>query len=205
MLPELKFAYEIARWAHEEIYKQLQVARTTAPVEDLPEMVDIVYACREIGKFVDDLQKESRGLDKFVSRLACLKWLKMVDSPHNIKTEYATATPDMRICAGIPDFRHTPDAYNKLMDYLGIDPVLRDSGDIDSPHGTESTEVVRIHWPGFQSLVNRLTTEGYSLPDGIDPSKNYTDYKLGMRGRKKISDPPTAEELRKEGSEENPF
>lgn len=205
MFNELKYAFEVARFAHEEIYKSLQAARSVAQGVELEELVDIAYACREINKFVESLDKEVRGLDKFVERIGCLKWLQMVDGPDNIQTEYATATPDMRTCAKIPSVEADPAGYHKLMDYLGIDPVLRDAGDIETEHGKESTEVVRVHWPGFQTLVNRLNREGFQLPEGINPAANYTDYKFRIRGRKKINDAETREALQKGETPDNPF
>lgn len=205
MFNELKYAFEIARFAHEEIYKALQVARNSAQAIELEELVDIAYACREISKFIESIDSEAKGLDKFVERIGCLKWLQMVDGPDQIRTEYATATPDMRTCAKIPSVKVDPVAYNKLMDYLGIDPILRDSGEIETEHGRESTEVVRVHWPGFQTLVNRLNREGYQLPEGVNPSANYTDYKFRIRGKMKINDVETREALQKGETPDNPF
>lgn len=98
-----------------------------------------------------------------------------------IRTENVTATPDMKVNASIPTFEKQPFQYAELMTYLGVDSCLWDKGVVLTELGEEHTEVVRVHWPGFQSLITRLKAQGLPLPNGIDPNATFTEFALRMR------------------------
>lgn len=187
--------YRIAREAHEEIYKLLVELTAVVPNNSNEENVDIVYAMREAEKFVDDTRKDINKLKKLAEQVVCLKWASMPHTsktPKNIKTPYCTGTPEPKVCAHIPTVEKNPKEYGALMDYLAIDPMLRDIGPVISDLGKEETEVVKVNWPGFQSLINRLVANGCPLPDGIDPNETYTLYEVRCLKKLGVLDSPTA-------------
>jgi len=192
MLPILPVIYTEAINAHAAAYLKLQSVKAALPAATLNQLCNIAYALRETTKYIEDLRKELIAIEKFAERLACMRFIqdgeKTVRKKENIKTEYCTCTPAVNICAAIPKADKSPDEYNALMNWLGIDPVLRDQGEIETDRGIEDTEVVRIHWPGFQCLLNRLNSQGIALPDGIEMDKTYTEYKLRIRKKKGVNE-----------------
>lgn len=170
--------------AHREIYQTLATVKQSVNGESSCEdLVDIAIALRESEKHLDDIRKETSKFLENVERLVCLRYLEdasRVMTGEPIRTDLVTATPVMKVCAKIPTFEKSPDTYAALMTYLGIDPCLWDKGIQLTELGEEHTEVVRVHWPGFQSLITRLKANGLQLPDGIDPNATYTQFSLRM-------------------------
>lgn len=200
MPAECKALYSGSRKSHEDLYRLSQVINGAIPAADLETLCNIAHALRQSNKYIEDLRKTLTAIERFAERLACMRYIQDGDNEKqaNVKTEYVTATPDVTYCASIPTLERDAEAYHSLMSYLGIDPVLRDQGIIQNEDGTRDyTEVIKVHWPGFQSLMNRLAAAGIALPDGIDPEKTYTEYKLRLRSRKEIGEAT--------GATENPF
>lgn len=180
--------YETARAAHETAYKLTQALQQMLPRADNETRVNIGFACREAFKYLDDARKLAQGAAEQSERIACLDWLQSTIDGEPIKTEYVTASPDMKTQATIPTIEKNPDGYHKLMDYLGVDPILRDKGKVLTAEGEEETEVVKVNWNGFVSLLTRLQAAGYPLPDGIDTNATFTQYRLRYRRKKGVAD-----------------
>lgn len=172
-------------------------------------LADVAVILAEAEKFAEDTNKEIKAFRKTMERLTVMKYLQdatLVMQGEPIRTEYVTATPEMKTCAKIPEADKQPEEYAALMTYLGIDPVLWDKGKVLTELGEEETEVTKINWPGFQSLVTRLQAAGLPLPDGIDPAKTYQLFSLRMRKRKGL--PIEGIQVNTSASilnEENPF
>lgn len=195
--------------AHRDIYNALATVKQSVTSESSCEdLADYAIALRETEKHLEDIRKEVTAYLTNVERLTCLRYLEdasRVMKGEPIRTENVTASPDMKVCAKIPTFEKDPVNYEKLMDYLGIDPCLRDRGKFLTDLGEEYTEVVRVHWPAFQSLCTRLKAGGHQLPDGIDTEATYTQFALRMRKRGDLllkEQPPVTETI---SNEEIPF
>lgn len=171
--------------AHRDIYNALATVKQSVTSESSCEdLAEYALALRESEKHLDDLRKEVKGYGNNVERLACLRYMEdasRVMKGEPIRTDMVTATPDMKVNASIPTFEKQPFQYAELMTYLGIDSCLWDKGKVLTELGEEHTEVVRVHWPGFQSLITRLKAGGHQLPDGIDPNATFTEFALRMR------------------------
>lgn len=180
--------YALVRNAHEEIYKRLQQLAPQLQTMPPEELADVAYALRHcFEKWLPDCTKETKRVAHIAELLACQLRLTALN-PDSIKTEYCTAAPALNTMAVIPTRKKDPDGYEKLMNYLGIDLNLRDRGKVLFREGEIETEVVKVHWPGFVGLLTRLAANGYPMPDGIDPNKTYTEYRLNIRSRKGVLD-----------------
>lgn len=186
MLPIAQDVYRAARRAHEDLYKALQELEKGVPANSQEENTDSIYALREAYKFMEDSRKMMDRVNKLVKAVVCVQWLNT--SGENIETAYCTGKPDIKVRAKIPKWEDDPAAYNALMDYLGVDPICRDSGKFISDRGEEHTEVLSVHWPGFQSLIARLCAQGLPLPPGIDPQATWNENEVGIRKRKGVLD-----------------
>jgi hypothetical protein len=114
--------------------------------------------------------------------MACLVWVtKESDEP--IRTEYVTASPDVKQMVSLPRRRSNPEGYATLMRYLGIAQEL---WDVDE----ESHAAVSFHWPGMIDYVSTLLAQGKPLPPGVDPTSTYPVYKLGLRPKREM--PPAS-------------
>lgn len=191
MNPLLQDCYRTAKAAHEALYIRLQQIRQTLASQTLEGLADIAYALRESEKYLQDIRKENTATAETAERLCCLRYLEDASNVEPIRTEYCTATPDMKTCAKVPNLKNDPKGYASMMQWLGIDPILWDQGEIETESGKEDTEVVSVHWPGFTALLGRLAANGLPLPDGIEVDATYHLYKLRIRKRKGVIDSET--------------
>lgn len=180
MNPLAQEIYQLAKDAHEMILTRCIELRRTMVNQTAPTNVNCAYALRESLALIEDTAKQAKQIKELLERLVCLRIIE-AGNADPIKTEYCTATPDVKICAAIPTFEKDRTSYEKLMTYLGIDPVLWDTGKFLTELGEIETEVVKVNWPGFQDFITRLAAEGSPVPDGIDASKCYSIYRLLMR------------------------
>jgi len=142
------------------------------------ELADYAFALHKAAELADDTRKELTKSDNLAQRKACYECV--VAGVHGpIKTEYTTATLDIKTCVRIPRKSAEPEAYAKLMQYLGVPEDLYNC--------EEEKEILRPHWPGLMELVSRLCAEGKPLPPGIDPDATFPEYRLKMRQSKHIS------------------
>lgn len=179
--------YQFAVTAHEYIYSCVTSLRKRSENMTPEQLADVAYVLRETEKYLKDCEKETKYALEQAQRLACLKWLvNNTCGGEPIRTQYCTAVPKMKTTANVPTIKNNPVAYHKLMDYLGIDVQLRDRGKEIVDGVENSTEVVSVHWPGLQYLIERLTAAGYSLPDGLDLEQTYTTYSLVIQSRRKL-------------------
>lgn len=177
-----------AKAVHESAFSKIEALKGEAYKADLPTLANMGYALRETEKYITDLRKDISSLRGLVALLFCRQFASDTANMtrENIKTEYCTCSPQPNIQAQIPTFDKSPAEYTKLMDYLGVDPMLRDQGSIETENGIEDTEVLRVHWPAFQSLMRRLAAAGVALPDGIDTEKTFTEFTLLIRRSKGV-------------------
>lgn len=144
---------------------------------DKGDHADDAYALREVAAVLDDVRKKAEAKRKFAERMACLVALtQMSDEP--IRTPHCTAKTDVKPVARLPDRRREPEAYAKMMTYLGVPEELW-SGD-------EDHAVVKPHWPGVQEMVAAKLAEGKPLPAGLKTDETFTEYKLHIVKRKGV-------------------
>lgn len=189
MLKTVQEIYRRARQMHEETYRDLQELRKAIPQNTMQENVDIVYALREAEQYLDDARKETKKVKDLSSQIVCAQWVKQ-SSGDNIETNYCVGIPSPKICAKLPnpDKQEERAEYETLMQWLGVDPQLWDYGEVLTENGQEDTKVIDIHWPGFQSLCNRMIAMGYQLPPGVNKDATYTLYNVQVRKRKGVLD-----------------
>jgi hypothetical protein len=187
----LKEIYKECRDVHEKLMRKVLDLKAGFPTDSEKDLADTAFALREAEEHLDAIRKDIKAVGELAEKHCCVKYLtnpKYIANPAKaepVRTDYCTASPDMAVCASVPTFKKTPEQYQLLMDFLGVDPNCRDQGEIEMEDGTiADTEVLRVHWPGFQSLCTRLQRQGIALPDGINPDATYTLYKLRIRQRK---------------------
>jgi hypothetical protein len=186
MKERLQTLYAFVRESHEFIYRELMAHVECIDSDSMTENADHAYAMREIEKFLDDSRKDVAAQRKLAERAAAIKWSTSPSASDNIKTDYCTATPDIKTVAKIPTIEKNPDEYTALMDWLQIDPCLRDHGKVLDELGERETEIVSVKWPAFQDYVTRLVAQGYPPPPGVDPGATWKEYVLRIKKRKPI-------------------
>lgn len=139
------------------------------------EMADIGYMAREFVKVAEELTKKGKQLHE-KSQLSLCSSLMRHNTMDKIKTEYCSATPDIKQIVSAPSLRSNPEAFKKLMvDYFGIDPIF-----------CMEFEAVRPNYNGVNDLVTSLTNSGDPLPDGLTPSVVHDRFVVTYRKRKGV-------------------
>lgn len=175
MREDMVAVYQRLRNVHAEVYATVsQVREQMKQVCDIDEHADVVYACHETMKYLDDIRTEINKLNDQCEKIACAIWVRE-GTGETIRTSFCTVSPEVKIMASIPRKKTDPDSYNAFMRSLGVsDDVLR-----------QPEDVVRPHWPGLVEYVSRLAAAGKPLPPGVDPDKTYPVYTLHIRAKRK--------------------
>jgi len=142
---------------------------------DLEDLADTAYALREIMRLFDDAEGECNAIYELVVRVACMLWAHG-DNDGPIRTKHVTASPDIKMMTAIPKASKDPEAYAEFMKALNI------------PEHLWARDVVRPHWPGMLDFVSEKIASGEPLPGGLDPTKTYPIYKMGLRGKKGVDE-----------------
>lgn len=170
--------YVQAKKAHDEIYRLIALLKPEVEkCRRKEELVDYAYALYEAHKFIDDLEGEVRRLKERAICLADALWVQE-STGESIRTDYCTATPDIKMAANIPSQKRDPEAFDAFMQHLGIKPELYKG----------ESEVVRPHWPGLVEYVSALISQGKPLPPGVNMEKKYPVYKMSFRKKKEPSE-----------------
>lgn len=174
MRSDLKTAYESVVRVHQHVYGTLQQVRSeSVQANDMTELVDMSYVCREIDRFLDDMGKEVRKLQALVDRIVCLKYIQDTDlGDESIQTEYCSAKPDIRSGVRFPE-KDSPE-YAQLLAYIGVPEGLRD--------------MVRLSYQKMSDLVSDLEARGLPLPEGLRCENTFNDFRLHIRKKKGILD-----------------
>jgi hypothetical protein len=174
--PDLLLAYQKLRAAWEDVARlEVHASQAIKKCASLVDLADAAYCCREIEKTADDIRKRTIELGEIAQRLACVIEVAS-EEVEPIRTEYVTATPDVKLIASLPKRSTDPEGFAALMAHLGIPEHAWQGGD----HAP-----VQLHWKGLMERINRDSAEGKPLPPGVDPTKTYSEYKLCMRGGKR--------------------
>lgn len=160
---------------HHECFLALRTIQQGQANLPLSELVDIQFALRESSKLADDLRKEFDATIKVQAAITCVNWAMDASSGgESIKGTHANGSPDIQTRVKVPTLEKEPEQYYQLMDWLGIPKDLQDQGKILAQEGEFSTEVVKVHYPGLQDMINRMQYAGYILPEFLTTAKSAT-------------------------------
>lgn len=141
----------------------------------LKDMVNFLYAMREISKLADDLRKESDGIGHMFENMICALYVTQ-SGKGPIQAALATGTPDLTLGVKIPSQSKEPERYDKFMAHFGI------------PKEASEKRIVKPYWPGICEELTRLQGEGKPLPAGINPDDTYPTYSVRVRGYKNLDE-----------------
>jgi len=179
MIPELVELFKQAQSLHARFIEvDLEVRRKLNGCADIETHVDAAYALREISEFADALRKKANATKQTAESLAIM--INTANgSADTIRTEYCTASTDVKTLVSIPTRSKKPEEFGKLMDWLGVPEPLHSGGD---------RAVVEPNWPGLIEHINKALAEGRPLPPGVDPNKTYSESKLIIKRRKGVTE-----------------
>lgn len=181
-IDRLREAYAIAKAAHDEIYLAVKAVEQHAGTLPDGESIDCAMAARETAALAESIEKECKRLQKVLEKLTCLRMsMDPLADGKPKRGRYASGSPRQAMRTKIPEFKSDPEAYNALMDWLGVPEDLRDHGKELWQEGEFETEVLKINWNGFQDYLNKIATMGYELPPGCSQATTWTDYGLTLR------------------------
>lgn len=139
----------------------------------LPESVDLLYVIRETSKLLNDLRKESDGVENVMINITCLLYLtKSDDKP--IRGKLATGSPNVSMIAKIPNMKRDPEEFAALMEYFGI------------PRGPIEEGILKPYWPGLCEHISRCAEEGKPTPPGVSKDSQYPLYKMSIRHKRDL-------------------
>lgn len=173
---------EKAKNIHDQVYEQIFALRSIVqePGQSMEELADIGFVLKKSLDNFEALNTELRSLETICARAACVLWAKQPIDPSQaqpIITEYVRATPDIKQMCALPNRKREPEAYARMMQYLGVPQNLVGSAESRGP--------IDVDWPGMVDYLENQLAAGKPLPPGLDPKKMYSVYKLSYRAVKK--------------------
>lgn len=174
---QMREAYAIMKTTFGEVYQMIKAVESKQTTLSINDLVDIQFCCREASKLADDIRKQFNAMQELQAKLTCAIWTIQATSGNladedkkTIKGQFCSGTPDMKVRVRLPTFDNEPERYKRLMDWLDIKQDLQDKGEIGEGEEKFNTEIVRVHYPGFQCYIDAMIKQGYALPDFIDPT-----------------------------------
>jgi hypothetical protein len=173
-----KNLYREASILHARTYSLLaDLAASLTGETDIAEVADVAFAMREMGKLLHEVEVRCNGVGESAQRLACA--LAIRDEIEVIKTVHVSAEPDLKLNAKLPSPKTEPEAYAKLMRYLGVPEELWNVG-------PERRRAVDLQWPGMVEYLTDKAQRGEPLPEGVAAEDTKPLFRLLMRRRKGV-------------------
>lgn len=177
MTPEALRVFQQCQSSHRELIALLvELEKSVKICGDVKELSDTAYALRESLKFAKHQKVEVEKLGKLVAQLTTLLWSQMPTVLREIETDWCKCSPDPQPRASVPKPDRDWDRYKKVMESVGV------------PKELIETQMMRIDWDLFGEYLAQRKAEGHGLPDGIDPGRTYTEYRLHIRKRRDLNE-----------------
>lgn len=175
MKKSLQEWFATARAMHQSMYELLPtVASAVKDETTCEELADAAYALRETKKYLEDALKDVRVIEELAIKKACMQWTQE-QRESSIFTEHCSASPIVQRALTTPSRSSDKEAYEALMRGLKIPEEL-----------WKNVETFRLHWPGLTEYLTEKLAAGLPLPDGVDPAKLYSVFKLRVVQRKGV-------------------
>jgi len=170
--------YRKIRDLHNYVVSQMETINLdTASCGNVENIADTAFALRECATFAEEIKKKCDKMGWLAQKTACYIYVSMNENgAEPIRTEYCTATPDIKQVASLPDKRKQPAEYASLMAHYAI-PLDVYAGE---------NPLMQAYWPGMIERINADQKAGLPLPPGIDPTKLVADYRLLIRKKKGV-------------------
>lgn len=141
---------------------------------DLEALADLNYVMKRCETIADDLRKTYKLVKNAAEKTICYLWVKQA-SGEPIRTEFCSASPDLKIVIAIPAPGRDQLAYEECLASMGVPKELINFG------------VVNIKWGNFVEYCTYLASQGKPLPKGNE-EKTYNVYRTTIRAKRPILD-----------------
>ena len=123
------------------------------------------------------LNEIRKSLEKFSSKIQAMLCLILLQKGvKSWKTEHTTGTVNIRMSATPPKLVSNPEKYRAMMKALKI------------PEDVYEKELVRVHYPAYESYCTEIMARGEPAPAGIEPSSMRGLPKITFRKKKGITE-----------------
>ena len=168
----LREIYKSAKLLHNSIYDETCKVMTASINEtSLEKLAETAFVLKKASALADDLRKQLNKAQAILELAVCQKWIKQTE-PSDIRTDYITATPRLKMTTTLPSDKTDPEGYEKLLRALQIPE--------------HCWPLMRLHWPGICEDITELAAQGKPFPEGLNPAKNKANYALHYHQRKEI-------------------
>lgn len=183
-----KSAFEVTERCNKALADISEKSAKNAPgFATLEDKADAAFALHQTSELLDELRKKCDALHDHLAKMIGIGWLgrqMQTLSCEPIRTDYVTATPDVKSAVTQPSPNKDYANYRLFMEDLGVPEHLialhDDKGNV------VRRQVVSVDWKGLIEYITELTAQAKPLPRGVDPSKKYPSYELRYRRRKGI-------------------
>lgn len=177
MLREYKHMAELGTQFHTQAYTDLKIADVALKGNtDIKELADAAYAMHKLEQYADAVKKLARTERERIARLCCMLWVRTSDDGEPIRTEYVTASPNIKTVPKIPKKHEDPELYKNFLMALGVSEEM---ASLENPP-------VAAHWPDLVDYCTNLAAQGKPLPPALEVTKtNYDVYELRFTEKRK--------------------
>lgn len=187
-----KSLHESVTANHHNVYLLTQRLQEAIPEivqnGDMKTLADMAYAVSECEKMLDDSRKSCSRMKELLAKLIGAQWITLPE-PVRIETEYCYVHPNVKPMVQIPNRNTKPELFERWMEAFNVPENLwkfrNEAGEIDM----ETTELVRLHYPGIVDWIQKQLQDGKPLPSGVeDGAEKYNIYTLRIHPRKGVQE-----------------
>src|SRR3972149_10339725 len=169
---KLRKLFKSAKLLHGSMYNEMRTIMQEAVEESsIEKLAEIAFIFRKTSALIDDLRKQINKAEAILEIAVCKKWVTQTE-PSEIKTDYISVTPKLKIQTTLPSAKTNPEDHEKLLRALNIPE--------------HCWPLIRLHWPAMCEYLTELAEQGKPFPDGLDPRKTTPQYSLKFHQRKEI-------------------
>ena len=167
MIEQSRDAYGVALEAHGALMVKLEEIKVRLRgCVDAKELVDAIYALKEVSKLMDECRKEADRVTAQLEHETCKLWVLGDGEP--IRTPWCTGSPDVKQTPRVPK-KDTPE-YAAFCAHYG---VAADSMFV--PHSDRMLE-----------QISADLKAGKALPPGVNPADMYTVPKVKIHKKRGV-------------------
>ncbi len=170
MKTELKLLHDRVRELQMAIHNAMAGIPNSIAVEEIPDLVDAGFLCREIANMSEDIKKISENRKTIIGRFLAARAsvAAMQGSIVDLRGEYASASADIQVKPKFPE--EDTAEYFELMRWIGLSDEMIQRG------------MLRPSFTKIQEELTKRVERGEKPPPGI--MNTFTDAQVVFRRRK---------------------
>ena len=168
--------YEMVQTTHRKLVEaMIDFEHDVKTCGDLEYMADIAYVLRECETLLHHAKVEAAKLSNFTAKVFTSLWsIDPMAMEDGVATDWCVCKLKIKKFVTPPRQDRDPQRFKNIAMAMGMSEEAINSG------------LFRVDYDAFGTWLTEKMVNGEKLPEGIDPTKTYTEYSLSIRMKKPL-------------------